>query len=517
VITDVLQARVRSSGDAPFIISGERAFSFAEVDERSGRAAALLREVGVRRGDKVCLMLSNRPEFVELWFGLAKLGAVMVPLDPALKGVAFSHIAAHSEAAVLAAEPSVFLSPGDPGRGLDRFRVRMCVGGSEGGPGDLVDYRKAVATLPPEGRLRAAAGPDDVMSIIYTPGTTGLPKGVMISHAHYRHSGKAWAESVVRAGAEDVFFTTLPLSRIETQTLSVMAALAAGRPLVLSGPLEAAAFMGEIRRRGVTVFDYSIPMIEDLLRLPPRREDAGGPARLACGAAMPGEFRREFERRFSVRIVERFGIIECGGAALVNAGGGDKEGSIGRPLPLYEVKVVDEFDQELPTGISGEIVLRPRIPKAIFLGYHKEPDRTAESVRGGWFHSGDRGYADEEGDFYFLDRMGDYIRCRGESISSAEIERILDSHPDVLESAAIGVPSELQEEDVKVFIVPRPGAALSPEGIVEWCAGRMGRHMVPRYVDLVGELPKTPTGVTRKQELRHWPAGSERAPEKAET
>lgn len=510
MIPDILRDRASANGDRPFLRFRDQSISIAQMEERSNRAANLLREIGVRRGDKVCLMISNRPEFIELWFGLAKLGAIMIPMETSLRRDAVTYIASHSDATVLVVEDSAFLAVEDQVLKLPRIRKSVWIGDVGGTPPGFLNYGGVVGAFAGTSSGLPETNPSDVMSIVYTPGTTGPPKGAMISQRNYCHSGRVWAEHVVQASARDVFFTTLPLSRIHTQTLSVVGSLISGCPMVLGEGFEAPSFWEETRRHGVTVFNYTGSMIDSLMDLPERPDDAANPARLAFGGAISGKMRHHFEKRFDVKIAEGFHLTECGGMGLANLGNNAKEGSIGKPLPLYEGKVADEFGKELPTGLSGEIILRSKNPEAIFLGYYGEHDRTAENMRNDWFHTGDLGYVDTEGDFFFLDRKADCIRRGGEVFSSIEIERIISSHPKVLESAATAVLSELEDEDVRVFIVPRPGVLLLPEEIIEWCSARMASHLVPRYIEMVPELPKTTTGGIRKHELRQRPLGDER-------
>jgi crotonobetaine/carnitine-CoA ligase len=281
--------------------------------------------------------------------------------------------------------------------------------------------------------------------------------------------------------------------------------------MVLGDGFEARTFFNAIRRHGATVFSYTSSMINLLMKQEAMPDDAANPARMAFGGAILGAMRRGFEHRFGVEVVEGFHLTECGGMCLANFGESAKMGPIGKPLPSYEVKVVDEFDEELPTGLSGEILLRPKIPEAIFLGYYREHERTAENMAKGWFHTGDRGYVDTDGDFFFLDREADCIRHGGEVFSCNEIERTINFHPKVVESAATGVLSEMGDEDVRVFIVLRPGEILPPEEIIEWCYERMATYLVPRYIEVVSELPKTDLGGIRKYELRKRPLREERA------
>jgi crotonobetaine/carnitine-CoA ligase len=515
VIPHLLRDRAISNGDRPFLHFREEKTSFAQMEERSNRAANFLKEIGVRRGDKVCLMISNRPEFLELWFGLSKLGAIMIPMDPSLNEDAVAHIANHSDAKVIIVDGSVSVAVAHQVLKLTRIRKCVWIGDVSETPAGLIDYRGAIGAFPGTSCGFPETNPSDVMSIVYTPGTTGPPKGAMISQSNYCLSGVDWAEHVVRASDRDVFFTALPLSRIQTQTLSVMGSLISGCPLVLGEEFEARSFWGVIRRYAATVFDYTDGMIADLMALPEQPDDAANPARLGFGGSVPWKLRRRFENRFNVKIAEGFHLVECGGMCLANFGCNSKDGSIGKPLPPYEGKVVDEFGKELPTGLSGEIIVRSKIPGAVFMGYYREHDRTAENLRNDWFHTGDLGYVDTDGDFFFLDRKADCIRYGGEVFSSIDLERTIGSHPKVLELAATSVRSDLEDEDVRVFIVLRPGVSLVSNEIVEWCSGRMPSHLVPRYVELVSELPKTATGTIRKHELRQRKLREERVGQNA--
>ncbi len=505
MIRGILRDRAASNADSPFLRFRNESISFGEMDERSNRAANLLREIGVRRGDKVCLMIGSRPEFLELWFGLAKLGAIMVPMEASLSRNTASYIASHSDATVFAVEDSAYIAIGEQLGKLPRIRKKIWVGANGGAPAGFLNFRETRGAFPRTAGRLPPVDPTDVMSIVYTPGTTGPPKGAMISQRNYLHAGKVWAERVVRASARDVFYTAQPLAHVQTQTLEVVGALVSGCRLVLGGGFVARTFFDAIRHHGATVFSCSSSMIESLMKLEPKPDDAANPARLAFGGAVAGAMARKFGARFGIEMVEGFQLTECGGMCLANFGEEAKEGSIGKPLPSYEVKVFDEFDEELPTGLSGEIVLRPTAPESAFLGYYREHDRTAENMTNGWFHTGDRGYVDTEGCFFFIDRKADCIRRGGEVFPCVEVERVVNGNPKVLESAALGVLSEPDDEDVRVFLVLRPGMDISHEEIVDWCSGRMPSHLVPRYVEIVPELPKTAIGGIRKHELRKHP------------
>jgi crotonobetaine/carnitine-CoA ligase len=238
-----------------------------------------------------------------------------------------------------------------------------------------------------------------------------------------------------------------------------------------------------------------------LWKQPRRPDDADNPVRLAWGVPMP-EFAREFEERFDLRLAEVYGLTDAGVCVYQPLDEPRRPGACGKPLDCYDIRVFDDRDTEMPTGQPGEIVIRPGEPGLLMDGYLDMPAETLETMRNLWLHTGDRGYMDEAGYLHFLGRKKDSIRRRGENISSFEIEEIVSEHPAILEAAAIGVPSELTEEDVMVWIVLRPGADLSPSELVDYCSHHMAIHMVPRYVAMVDELPKTPTEKVEKYKLK---------------
>ncbi|MCP4577718.1 MAG: ATP-dependent acyl-CoA ligase, partial [Deltaproteobacteria bacterium] len=338
--------------------------------------------------------------------------------------------------------------------------------------------------------------------IIYTSGTTGPPKGALISQFNYVNSGRVWAEDIIDFREDDIFFTTLPLFHANAQMFTTMGALYSGRPFVLRERFSASGFFDEIRQYGATIFNYIGGMLTMLMKQAEREDDAQNPARATFGGAAPREIWRDFEKRFNTTIIEGFGLTESGGVCLCNPPHDITVGSIGKPMTFCDVAIRDENNQEVPIGESGEIVVRQTTPHSMFSGYYKQPDKTDEAWEGGWFHSGDRGYEDENGYFFFMDRIKDCIRRRGENISSFEIEKIVNSHPNVLESAAVAVPSELGEDEVKIYVILKQSEQMAPEELIAFCEERMAYFMVPRYIEFITAFPKTATERTQKFELR---------------
>ncbi|GAC1383772.1 MAG: ATP-dependent acyl-CoA ligase [Herpetosiphon sp.] len=495
-----LERQVERTPDKTLLRSQGLHQSYAACAEQAIKAAGGLRGIGVRPGDPVCLMLRNSPDYVYAWFGLARLGAVAVPINVHLKGTGLHYIIEHSEARVLVIEEDLLprvveLQEQLPQLGLIVVR----------GDGAVHPPRIGWDALLASGE---AAGPtidiDDaaVNTILYTSGTTGAPKGVMLSHRAYLNSARFFADQFVHATAEDTLYTSLPLFHINAQAHTVLPAIYKQATMALGESFSASRFWDEIRTHQATIFNSLAAMIPILLKQPAGSQDRNHGATITACAATPKDAWQQFEQRFGVRIIEGYGLTETTGFCVTNPFDAVRVGSMGKAMAFVEAAVVGTDDQRLPSGAHGEVVIRASAPHLLMEGYFKMAEQTAETMRNGWFHSGDMGFADEDGYLYFVDRIKQSIRRRGENISSWEIEKSVNSHPKVLESAAIGVPSELGEEDVKICVVTRPGEALEPLEIVQWCETRMAYFMVPRYVELRTELPKTATERVEKYKLK---------------
>jgi crotonobetaine/carnitine-CoA ligase len=331
----------------------------------------------------------------------------------------------------------------------------------------------------------------------------------MLSHRAYLSSARYFADEMVRARADDVLYTPLPLFHINAQAHTVLPAMYLNATIALGQRFSASGFWDDLRRHGATLFNSLAAMLPILCKQPEGPRDRDHRARLTACAATPRDVWLEFERRFGVTIVEGYGLTETAGFCVANPFGAPRVGSIGRPMSWVEARIVGPDDRPTPPGEPGEIALRPLGAGTgdggahLFMeGYYRMPEATAEATRGGWFHSGDAGRADADGYLYFVDRIKQSIRRRGENVSSWEVEKAVNAHPAVLESAAVGHPSELGEEDVRIVIVPRPGHAIDPREIVAWCEERMAYFMVPRYVEVRPALPKTATERVEKYRLK---------------
>lgn len=494
----IFEERAEQNGEKALLTYRGLDISYREVNERANRLAHGLKSLGVKKGDKVCVMLPNCPEIVYTWMGLCKMGAVNVPLNTGLKGEGLSYIINHSDAETVIISHR-YLDPYMEVAGELKNIKRLIVEPTEAGD----DFRLPEDSISFQSFLKGEKGnpvveitPDDYESIMYTSGTTGLPKGV-----HYQQSraiGSLLLNEVLGIRKGDTCYTCLPFFHISGQGCFWMSVCAGGR-LGLGERFSASRFWSETKAQGARWTMTLGAMIPILCNQPARGEDADNPVELVISAAAPKNFWKDFEERFKVKILELYAQTE--GGFLLNYRGG-RVGAMGRPALIWDMRVFDEADNALGPGSVGELVGKPTNPSLRLYEYYKNPEATAAKTKGGWLRTGDLAYFDEEGYFFFVDRKNDCMRRRGENISSYEVEKVVNKHPQVLESAAYGVPSELAEDDVMICVVAKPGERINPEELIGYCAQNMPYYMVPRYVRFAEELEKTGTQRVRKFKLK---------------
>jgi len=492
----LLEEKAQKNKGKVFLIFEEEKVTFDRFNEMANRVANGLLSLAIKKGDKIAIMLPNCPDYLYLWFGIAKMGGIMVPLNVSWKGELLEYILNHSDAETVVVEESLLPQIEEVLAKVPRIHQIFV----RGDKNIFLKGAHKIEEIFSESNQEPLISltPYDPFEIMYTSGTTGRSKGVV-----------RWSEYIILRGlrtvqymgytAKDTLYTCLPLYHGNAQNLTAMPALLANARLALGKRFSASNFWNDIRRYGATVFNFVGTMIPILYKQEPKGNDADNPVRLARGGGIPPKIWKDFENRFGLTLVETYGTTE--GGSMWNMPGG-KIGSIGKPPYFNEARIVDEADQELPEGKIGELIIRPRDPEEKWVEYYKEPEATHEKIREGWFRTGDLAYRDEEGWFFFVGRKKDAIRRRGENISASEVELVIMSHSKVLECACFGVPSELGEDDVMACIVPKPGMSLSPQEILSFCEKRMAYFMVPRYVEFVESLPKTPTERIEKYKLK---------------
>ena len=473
---------------------GERV-TYAELDVRAASIQSWLQSRGVVKGDKVAILATNSLEFIYAWFGIARAGAVGVPVNTSAIGEALKHNLEHSDAVGLFVDAD--LLPNVEQLGALPALAWAVVIGTPVEP--CISFREVLAA--PAAKSRVDVHGSDAMNIIYTSGTTGLPKGVVLSHTSYLNTGAYFAQyfSWTR---EDVLHTCLPLFHCNAQQTTFMGGLHACAPIALNGKFSLSKFFTWIEESGATVTNLLGAMVTLISKLPETPNDAKNTLRLMIAGPTPESLYRPLEKRFGMRIVEGFGLTETGTSCCLNPVEATIPGTVGLPLSYTELRIVDEHDVDVPDETPGQILTRSHIPDAFMTEYYKEPVKTAEAMQGGWFHTGDQGKRRQDGYFVFLDRMKDTIRRRGENISSFLIEKVIGDHPDIQEVVAIGVPSELGEEDVKIVCIRQPGAMISAPELSQWCEPLLGDFMRPRYIEFRESFPRTETGRVQKLQVR---------------
>ncbi|MDD3654636.1 MAG: ATP-dependent acyl-CoA ligase [Desulfotomaculaceae bacterium] len=504
VLGELINDRVKRNGDKTFLYFQEQKVSYEEIGRYSNRCANLFHDLGIAKEDKVSIMLPNCPEYLYIWFGLAKLGAVEVPVNTAYKGEYLRHIVDQSDSRILVISYDFLSRLKFIEDALKKVEKVVVLGDV---PKEVVDsYKIPILSYEDlfqkssEGPVGVEVFPWDPLSIIYTSGTTGLSKGALASHKFWI----VFTESLLEyreARKDDIFYTFMPLYHLNGQCLTVLTALLAEASMVLSPKFSASRFWDDIRRYGATQFNYLGGVMPILNKQPHKPSDLDNPVRIAFGGACAQEVIDEVEKRFGITCLEGFGMSEIGLPIQVRAND-RRRGSMGKVLDNYEVKLFDEHDNEVPVGEIGEIVVRPRESYLMMTEYYNMPEKTLECFRNLWFHTGDLAKKDEDGYYYFCDRKKDALRRRGENISSFEVERSVNAHPKVLESAAIAVPSEIGEDEVKICVVLKPGETLTPAELIEFCNDRMPAFAVPRFMEFYDSLPKTPTDRVEKYKLK---------------
>ncbi|MQA81825.1 MAG: AMP-binding protein [Streptosporangiales bacterium] len=496
----LLRRRAEEHPDRVFLQEvGGDSQTYGEVLAGTRRWAAGLRGAGVQPGDKVLVMMPASNSSVQIWFALNGIGATEVPVHNDYRGQMLSHLIDVSGARMMTIHP--------------RFLERLTELDRFGNLEKVVVLEEVTDTGLPLEELLAAdllagagAGEDealdghqyyDVSTIVFTSGTTGLSKGVLNVHAQLHVTSIGAWETL---GPDDAYYSVLPPYHVGGK-VAVCAMLGVGGRAVFRERFSTAEFWDDIRRYDCNVVALLGAMANFIFRQEPRPDDRDNPADKILMIPLIPEVEA-FKERFGVRVRTIFNQTEISSPIATTGYDLFDNKSCGRARPGYDCRVVDDNDEEVPHGGVGELVVRCDRPWRLMAGYYKEPEKTVEAWRNQWLHTGDGFRRDEDGNFYFVDRFKDVIRRRGENISSVEVELIVNQHDDVMESAAIPVTSDVGEEEVKVAVVLKPGRELAEEVLARFCTERMPRFMVPRYIEFVDSLPKTPTEKIRKAELR---------------
>jgi len=495
-IGNLLRARAAATPDRVCCAMDDDVFTHAEMDRRSDALAAGLAGLGAGRGERVALLAPNRTELLELFYGVAKTGAAQVPLNAYLKGEFLLHQLRQSRSAVLVTDAAGRDAVAPLRSELPDLQTVIMLDDAEG---DEIPYSALFDSgeAPPDVEL----SPADTMSILYTSGTTGLPKGCVASHGYYCRSGELIGAALEVTG-DDVLFAGLPLFHAGARLVTVTLPLVYGIPAYIQRTFSARAYFPRAREVGATLMIAVGAMGAAILATDPSQADRDHAVRRIMCAPLTLEGQATFRERFGVEPwVDIFGQTECMPTTLtpLSSDRRDPKGC-GIAAPDLEVALLDDDGNILDGEATGEICLRPKAPYAMFDGYFDQPEATLEAFRGLWYHSGDYGRRLPSGAFAFVDRKKDCLRRRGENVSSLELEQAIDRHPAVVESAVHAVASQLGEDDIKACIVA--SSAIEPAELFDFFKNNLPYFAIPRYVDVLKALPRNGVGRVMKHKLR---------------
>lgn len=492
--------------DTVFALFDDEPLTYGTLRGNTRTVANALIDLGVRPGDRVGLYGLNSSRWLDFWLAAPLTGARAVPVNVAFRGAFLEQQLAEPRVNVLFVDAGLLSLVADIAETLSDLHTLVVHGEIPEDTGLPQRIRTVTADqlytysadLPPE---ELALAWNDPYCIFYTSGTTGPAKGAVVTQ-HYLLTGAHTIALASKFVAGDVLYGAMPLFHFGGSVGHVLAGLTSGARVVLDSQFSVSAFWSRIRRHSVTVFIGVGPMVMMVYSLPEDDSDATSSLRLMLAAPIPPALHEQIEQRYNCRVRGVYGMTELFPLCVQHFDDPTSPGSAGRPNPGFDLLVVDGDDRPVASGEPGEIVARPRAPHVMFEGYDNRAEDTLRSLRNLWFHTGDLARMGDNGELYFVDRKKDAIRRRGENISSFQVEAFVNAHPAVAESAAHAVPSEIGEDEVKVCVVPAPGAELSCEELHAYCAESMPRFMVPRYIEILDTLPKTMTGRVRKVELR---------------
>jgi long-chain acyl-CoA synthetase len=503
-IAEMIVDRVKLHPDAPHIYYYDQTITYAQTNERANKVANFLKEKGVKKGDVVSVMILNSPEVYYTMFGAQKLGAIAGAINYALKGPEIAYVLDDSKP-VVAFVGSNFMKDFAAGYALATHKpivVEVKTGDEHSENIAETDLADIFARYPADEAL-VPQNPEDPFLLLYSSGTTGNPKGILISNRAQLAVIKSFLQTGIFEG-NDVMLIILPMFHTNPICVWTYTIMFAGAAACIRKQFSPSDFWPAVLQYGVTIamgvpamysYIYNSADPDTIDRSKLKLKYA------VCGAApLPLELIKGFKEKFGVNILEGYGLTEVTGLSTINPPLGErKAGSIGPAIPGQPLEIMDDDNNIMPRGERGEICTYGDFN---MIGYLNKPEATAETVKGGWLHTGDVGYMDEDGYIYIVDRKKDMINRGGENIYPREIEIAIESNPKVGEVAVIGVPDKHLGERVKAFIVPRPGETLTADEIKEFLKDKLAKYKQPEFVEITNNIPRNPTGKILKQELK---------------
>ncbi|WP_421903691.1 crotonobetaine/carnitine-CoA ligase [Maridesulfovibrio sp.] len=481
-------------------------FSYREFNGEITRAASLFLGLGIEKGDRVAVQLNNSPEFLFCWFGLAKIGAVMVPVNIHYLHCECAHILEKCAPKAFVIEeqflPTQKELQDDYNISIPHVLVARIDPAAE--IQGAINFNNLLAEQPTSLNKEISVSTEDIAEIIFTSGTTSNPKGAVITHHNLCFAGR-YTSWQVGIREEDRYLTMMSSCHIDFQCTAAMPAFMSGATFIMLEKYSASKFWSQVCLHRATLTEC-IPLMVRTLQLQPQRawEKNHCLREVLFYMNLSDEEKDAFIERFNVRLFTSYGLTETVVGIIGDRPGDERRWpSIGRTGFGYDVRILDGAGNEMPAGEIGEIVIKGEPGKTLFKEYYDDPEATAASFTAdGWFRTGDKGFTDEDGYFYFVDRKLNLIKRSGENIASTEIENLLVDHPLITDAAVIGVPDPICDEAVKAYVIIKEGEELAPEEILEYCAERIAKFKVPAIVEIRESFPRTCSGKVCKGVLR---------------
>ncbi|MDY6796507.1 MAG: AMP-binding protein [Actinomycetota bacterium] len=498
---ELLEEKAEKLCDRPLLYFKDQVFSYRDMNLNANRVGNFLAGMGGGPGRGLAIIMRNSPRWLDVFFGLEKIGMYTVPVNIALRADQLAYVIDNSDAEFVVIDHDLLPIYRAVEDKLDK--IQRVIVNTRGAPDDFVLPTGVMSLDDAYGPGSDAStpavdyDPGDLCVIMYTSGTTGLPKGVVY---RYENSNVKAISVVGRllTGKKDVAYTCYPLFHANALFLTVTPTLHCEGSMALGERFSASRFWDDIRRYGVTTFNGLGAVMPILMKQPERAEDADNEVRFILSAGCPADMWRAFEDRFGLEIFEGYGAVDGGGVLLVNFGTAPV-GSMGKPLGA-RVRVIDAGGGDVPAGTPGELIAYVGERKGS-VEYYKNPEATSDKMRDGWLYTGDLVYTDEMGYIYFVGRNTESMRVKGENVSAYEVEQAVLQHSDILECAVFAVPSELAEDDIMVTLVPVEGKEVDPSTLPAFLSDKLAKFAIPRYFRVMEELPKTETHRVIKSEL----------------
>jgi acyl-CoA synthetase (AMP-forming)/AMP-acid ligase II len=485
-IGDLLQKKAENQPDHPFIILGKENITYREFNQKVNQTVSFLkRKFKIDRGMHVCVALPNGIDFLLMFFAVAKLGAVLIPVNPRFNEDLLSYIITQSESSLFVYQKeSVSLKAS-----IDVQKLAL----------ENAQLSQLIQEMPEETSFEKKPRSSDVFSIIYTSGTTSRPKGVVSTHKTYVAAGEDMVVAL-QISKDDIIYLFLPLFHANPQFYGIMSAMIAGNSLLIDPKFSAKEFWKKAQRQEFSIFTYVGTVLSILDKTAP---NIGLPSKIrGVGGGAPPEVWQHLQSNCGIKIHELYGMSETGGFVTINSAEAWKFNSVGKARKCVEVAVLNEDERFCSIGKIGEIAVRPNEPYVLFNGYYNDPEKTLEAYSNLWFHTGDTGWMDKEGFLHFNGRIKDIIRKKGENISPSYIEEVYQRIPSIKESACIGIPDDIVGEEIKLCVVMEE-KDFDVNGLYIWGKQHLPAEMIPRYFERLDNFPKTSTEKVEKQKLKY--------------